>query len=65
MPKTFQSICKLFSCTELLHLETVSGFMSALLVRNVVRPFITKGRSVPMVLQINPYLANVENRVSS
>jgi hypothetical protein len=52
MPKTFQSICKLFSYIELLHQETLSGFMTALLARNVVRPFIIMERSVPMVLQI-------------
>ena len=52
--KAFQSICKLFLCMELLHQKTMSGFMTALLARNVVRPCIIQERSVPIVLQIKP-----------
>jgi hypothetical protein len=37
---------------ELLHQETLHGFMTALLARNAVSSCIIRERSIPMVLQI-------------
>jgi hypothetical protein len=50
--QNFQRICKIFSRVEMLNQGTLSGFMTALVARNVFRSCIIKERSVPMVLQI-------------